>query len=245
LTNVEDHRPAAGRTPEPDASHRRAPDGASVPSRAGLEARFSALFQDQYARVAGYLLRRTGDPDTARDLAAEAFATAWRRLVAGTLDPARLTPGWLFVAARNLLTNHARGRRRLAEVSAAIAQEARRGRLPGQATAGAEGSDRTLDALDALPETHRQILLAHYWDGLDAKECAALIGCSPGAVWNRLSRARAAFKAAYAALGAPAAPNTNEPTPAGHDASAPRGSVRTAGRAPASTDNTARQGDER
>ncbi len=46
------------------------------------------------------------------------------------------------------------------------------------------------EALDSLPETQRQVLIFHYLGGMSGKEIARFLGISPGAVWERLSRAR-------------------------------------------------------
>lgn len=46
------------------------------------------------------------------------------------------------------------------------------------------------EAMDSLPETQRQVLALHYLGGMKGKEIARFLGISPGAVWERLSRAR-------------------------------------------------------
>lgn len=51
------------------------------------EAQFSRLYTQHYARVASYAARRI-DADTARDVAAETFLVAWRRLSAIPADAA-------------------------------------------------------------------------------------------------------------------------------------------------------------
>jgi RNA polymerase sigma-70 factor (ECF subfamily) len=68
-------------------------------------------------------------------------------------------------------------------------------------------SEDVLQTLDRLAPHHREILSAHYWDGLSGAECAALFDCTPGAVWVRLHRARAAFRSAY---GGPAPHSSKE-----------------------------------
>jgi RNA polymerase sigma factor (sigma-70 family) len=50
------------------------------------------------------------------------------------------------------------------------------------------------EALDSLPETQRQVLTLHYLGGMNGKEIARFLGISPGAVWERLSRARAQLR---------------------------------------------------
>ncbi|MDR1768391.1 MAG: sigma-70 family RNA polymerase sigma factor [Propionibacteriaceae bacterium] len=95
------------------------------------------------------------------------------------------TPGsaWLFVTARNLLRNHHRANARLAELHNRLRME--------RAAEPPAANDALLDAIETLPDSQRELLLAHYWDGLSGAECAALVGCSPGSVWVALHRARA------------------------------------------------------
>jgi RNA polymerase sigma-70 factor (ECF subfamily) len=167
---------------------------------------FAALFRAEFPRVHAYLRRRTGNPETARDLAAETFRLAWEKIAAAQPSPAPPTPalptpGWLFVTARNLLANAQRKANRQDRVRAAMVGEMIRdplhGATPGPDALADHRSERVIAALDSLREPDREVLMAHYWDALTGAECAALFGCSVAAVWMRLSRARAAFRTAY------------------------------------------------
>lgn len=60
---------------------------------------FSDLYQGHYDAVLRYALRRT-DPEAARDVAAETFLVAWRRLDVVPPDDGQVGP-WLYgVASR-------------------------------------------------------------------------------------------------------------------------------------------------
>ncbi|NQT74550.1 MAG: sigma-70 family RNA polymerase sigma factor [Chloroflexi bacterium] len=50
------------------------------------------------------------------------------------------------------------------------------------------------EALDSLPELHREVLMLHYFGGMNSREIARAIGASPGAIRMRLSRARAQLR---------------------------------------------------
>ena len=50
------------------------------------------------------------------------------------------------------------------------------------------------EALDSLPEMHREVLTLHYFGGMNSKEIARAIGASPGAIRMRLSRARSQLR---------------------------------------------------
>jgi RNA polymerase sigma-70 factor (ECF subfamily) len=154
------------------------------------------LFQAEHPRIQAYLLRRCLDPELARDLAAEVFKLAWERGVEGSLP----TPAWLFVTARNLLANAWRSGERARRAQAAVAAELSREPVAADPMGATDLQVRVRDALASLPAPQSEILMARYWDGLSGAECAALIGCSTAAVWMRLGRARAAFKARYSTL---------------------------------------------
>ena len=161
--------------------------------------RLSALFEAHSRRVYAYAARHT-DPETAKDVVAEVFLAAWRR-VDDVPEPAL---PWLLVAARNVVSNSRRTslrQRRLAVVVAgSVAGLA--ALMPGADETAVERS-HMLAALDALNDTEREALLLTAWDGLSAKDAAAVAGCSTRAFEVRLSRARAHLDRVLAA----------EPTP--------------------------------
>jgi RNA polymerase sigma-70 factor (ECF subfamily) len=142
---------------------------------------FTALFKRHYPRVSAFALRRTGDRAAAEDIAAEVFRIAWEQTEV-------VEPAWLFVTARNLLRNHYRAQARLGETVQRLRAQRPEADEPGGRI------DALLAALEQLPEDQRELLLAHYWDGLSAAECGTLLGGSPGAIWVRLHRARAALR---------------------------------------------------
>ncbi|MFJ1607903.1 RNA polymerase sigma factor [Streptomyces sp. NPDC088253] len=150
-------------------------------------ARFTALYVRDHPRVSAFVHRRVGDRDAAEELTAEVFRIAWERALGGT----EATTGWLFVTARNLLSNHHRAATRLTELHRRITDELDR------APASTEDSV-VLETLERLPERHRDVLLLRYWDGLSTAETAEVLGCSGPAVWVRLHRAREAFRDGYA-----------------------------------------------
>ena len=101
---------------------------------------------------------------------------------------------WLYATARRVLANQARGnarRRRLSERLSAqpVAVEADESPLAG----------RVHDALAALGQRDREVLLLSEWEGLTTVEIATVLGCLPVTVRGRLHRARRRFRAAFEA----------------------------------------------
>jgi RNA polymerase sigma factor (sigma-70 family) len=137
--------------------------------------------RERARRVAGRLLR---DPQEAEDVAQEALLQAYVGL--GALRDRDRFGSWLAAIAANL----ARMRlRRRAHTPVPMAE------LDGRAAAGdlAEGSallELVQAAIEALPPTEREAVLACDVLGLSREEAAVLLGCSSGAVRVRLHRAR-------------------------------------------------------
>jgi RNA polymerase sigma-70 factor (ECF subfamily) len=69
---------------------------------------FDAFYRAHYERVLRYVIRRISDVETAKEVAADCFVTAWRKFDPG--DPFPIT--WLYRTARNHLGNAYRNRDR-------------------------------------------------------------------------------------------------------------------------------------
>src|ERR1700741_5014204 len=98
--------------------------GESVADRGDPEHdRFKAMYEHHYPAVLRYAARRVG-AEAARDIAAETFMTAWRRL--DRVPPGQSLP-WLYATARKCLANELRRRDRRERVDSRIRAEATRG----------------------------------------------------------------------------------------------------------------------
>jgi RNA polymerase sigma-70 factor, ECF subfamily len=140
--------------------------------------RFEMLYREFAPVVLGYCLRRA-PRDVAEDVAAETFTVAWRR--AGAV-PREALP-WLLGVARNLLRSHYRGDARQRDLRDRLA-------AAGEPVAASREAAGVLEALRTLPERDREALMLAAWDGLRAREAAAVLGCSEVAFRLRLHRAR-------------------------------------------------------
>lgn len=144
---------------------------------------FVALYERAYADVLRYARRRVGE-DAARDVAAETFLVAWRRL---DEIPAESLP-WLYGVASGVLANEWRRSRRQDRVAARIA--ASLPVIPEDGTEQIEESASVAAGLATLSESDREVISLVAWEGLDARAAAQVAGCSPGAFAVRLHRAR-------------------------------------------------------
>lgn len=149
-------------------------------------ARFTHIYEQYYSAVLSYALRRV-PPEQAADVVAETFLVAWRRLqdVPGYPLP------WLLVVARNTLSQHRRSAYRISVLTAELAnlQHLRDEAGDDIQTTIAERIT-VLAAVAALSAQDREALMLTAWDGLSAKDAAAVAGCSPATFAVRLHRAR-------------------------------------------------------
>jgi RNA polymerase sigma-70 factor (ECF subfamily) len=156
---------------------------------------FEAAFQAHFPPVYRFIARRVGAA-LAEDLAAETFATAYRRRAA--FDPTQGSlRSWLYGIATNLVRNHWRAEQHLLALDARLVPEVD---LSGSAEAvdqrvtAAMLAPKLATGLAQLTRDQRDVLLLHAWAELSHEEIAAVLGVAPGTVRSRLSRARAALR---------------------------------------------------
>jgi RNA polymerase sigma factor (sigma-70 family) len=150
-------------------------------------ARFTALYQSQHDAVLRYALRRT-DPETARDVTAETFLVAWRRLDVVPAGDTDARP-WLYGVARRVLANAERSRRRAENLTARLHQQ--RQNASAADAGGVVGETARLNAaLATLTESDQEALRLVGWEELDLASAALAMGCSRGTMAVRLHRAR-------------------------------------------------------
>mgnify|MGYP001221665751 CR=1 FL=1 len=156
---------------------------------------FEGAFREHFAPVYRFVARRVGT-DLAQDLAAEAFATAYRRRASYDPDRGSLR-SWFLGIATNVVREHWRAERHLLELDARLESADSRSfdddadsRVAATALA-----PRIAGALAALNREQRDVLLLHAWADLSHEEISAALGIANGTARSRLSRARAALRA--------------------------------------------------
>lgn len=148
-----------------------------------------------------HLRRIVDNPETAAELAQEAFLAAWLKLP--TLREAQHFRAWLYRIATNLAYGFLRGKRPLI-VSLYIFVEqdesgAPRERYPEPLVAPSQEEmiadlDRVRQALARLPKMYRICLLMFAQDGLSQKEIGEVLGIDTHTVSSNINRARAVLQ---------------------------------------------------
>ncbi len=161
------------------------PLSAASTSQSERRARFRVVYDANYHRVLGYVLRRAATREDADDVVAETFLTAWRRLE--QVPPGAGARPWLYAVARNVLANHRRAERRRGRLT---------GRLHSESVPPSHPVDADEDvawvaaAFARLNDDDRELLRLAAWEGLDPGEIATVLECSRNAARIRLHRAR-------------------------------------------------------
>ena len=150
--------------------------------------RFTLLYRTHYDSILGYASRRT-DPATARDVAADTFLVAWRRLADVPRDPQAVRL-WLYGVARRTLANAERSRDRSGRVAAKLLATTDPVGLAPDLADGVVERARINEALGMLSEADQEALRLVAWEGLDLADAAKVMGCTRSTMTVRIHRAR-------------------------------------------------------
>jgi RNA polymerase sigma-70 factor (ECF subfamily) len=152
---------------------------------------------EEFTPVVGAYLRRRSYPLVDADideLVQTVFVVAWRRI---DDVPHGAERPWLIGVARNVLSNARRSNSRRSALHARI--------TPNSHEPSAEetvlASDRLRSAFMSLSASDRELLLLHYWDGLESPELAIVLKIAAGAASTRLSRASSRLRVNFESLG--------------------------------------------
>jgi RNA polymerase sigma factor (sigma-70 family) len=168
----------------------------------GDERAFARLVDETRNMVTSIALAIVGDLELSRDVAQDVYLAAWRDL--GKLRDATSFVPWLRQVTRHrahhVLRSKARRQRRVTTVGEdrllAVASDPR-----------PDAMDQLLDqetrrivreAVDALPDGSREVVLLYYREGESARQVAELLDLSEAAVRQRLVRARATLRESLA-----------------------------------------------
>ena len=129
----------------------------------------------------------------ADDVAQDSFVRAYRSLA--TFRPGSPFRPWLLRIVANQAGNTRRGTRRRERRHALVAARPRAYEPePGEAIEQTDERRRLIVALSALPEKDRQVLIIRYLLDYSEAETAEVLGCAPGTVKSRGSRALAKIR---------------------------------------------------
>lgn len=152
---------------------------------AAVERAVREVYDAHFGRLVGWTTTLIGDRDLAHDVATEAFVklmTHWHSVQ----DPR----AWLYTTAANQVRDHWRKRGR--EASAYEKFMAGTGRAVDVAQPGLDAATRMTvrDAVEALPERFRLVVLLHYFGDLSIAQVSVQTGKGEGTIKRDLHDAR-------------------------------------------------------
>jgi RNA polymerase sigma-70 factor, ECF subfamily len=163
--------------------------------RAGDGPAFETLVTTYQHRVFGVALRMLGSRAEAEDIAQETFLRAHRAL--GEFRGEARLGTWLYAIASRLCLNRLASAPRRHEQSdeAAVLRHAAESADAGAVLEQRELAAALHDAIAALPEERRIVVVLRDLEGLDYEEVAEVLGLPLNTVRTRLHRARLDLKA--------------------------------------------------
>jgi RNA polymerase sigma factor (sigma-70 family) len=185
--------------------------------RAGDESAFGQLYDAWFDRVFDLAQRVVHDPDTAAEIAQDAFLSAWRGLPG--LEQPESFGGWLLRIARNAAYNRSRREQRsrpVDEQELAVIEHAgsgaanapdgfrvedrlARAESPDVATEDAEVAALVWEAAEALGERDREVLDLQLRHGLTPAEIGEVVGMNRNAANQLVHRLRGRLQSAVQA----------------------------------------------
>ncbi len=172
----------------------------------GDEAAFAEFFQTHFGPLFRFTLRRTGgDESAAEDIVQATLCSAVRKLATYRGEASLLT--WLTTFCRHEISNWFEKSRRTPPV-VELTEESPEVRAALESLSGSdairrrETSTLVQTILDTLPSRYGDVLEWKYIEGLSVAEIAARLDVGTKAAESTLTRARVAFRDAFAAMGA-------------------------------------------
>ena len=130
-----------------------------------------SLYREFYPKVRAYVRGKIQDPHEAEDLVSAVFLKVVQKLK--SYDPAKASLStWVYTITRNTVTDYFRTRRTMVAFEDYMLDEAP---APGLTD---DALDALADALLALKEKERDLIILHYYSGHTLKTVAEMMGMS-------------------------------------------------------------------
>jgi len=174
-------------------------------SLAGNREAFGGLVQHYQHRLTAYLQQILGDYEEAREMTQESFVRAWTAL--DRYNPAYRFSTWLFRIGHNLAIDALRRRRlKTVPIYAETVEGGERelhlpepGKDPLGLLENTEMASELRQAINALSEDYRELILLRHFGGLSYQEMADFKGMPLGTIKNKLFRAHSVLRTNMAA----------------------------------------------
>lgn len=149
---------------------------------------FERYFIKYYQRLKTHIYKKVSDIHIAEDIAMDAFTACWESY--DRFDPAKASfQTWLFVVADNRIKNYYRGKKEYVQISEdIIGDEKNYADDIIQAVALTQIREHLANALEALSELDRKLIIYRYYLKKNSTEISEMTGLTPENIRTRLSR---------------------------------------------------------
>lgn len=167
---------------------------------------FGELFDAHYRQIFGYVLRRVGDVETARDITADVFVQAFSNIGRFHWRGIRFA-SWLYRIASNTIASHFRGRRptasldALTEVGFEPKDDADMQAELLAAEAEVERHQQFLiiqQLLTKLSGKYQEVIALRFFEEKSIAEIAEILGRPEGTITSQIARGLAQLQQRYA-----------------------------------------------
>lgn len=150
------------------------------------------IYKDYYRKVLSYLTGKVNDSYLAEELCSDVFLKVYEKLDSFDETKASIST-WIFTITRNTLTDYFRTRRVFSEIPEDLPTDSD----IEENYCHNEMLDTLADALEALPERERDLIILHYYSGKTLKEVADYLGISYAYVKILHNKALASMKKSF------------------------------------------------
>ncbi len=144
--------------------------------RSGDENALVELYRSNRRSITAFVTRNSGSTDDAEDMLQEALIVLWERVRSGRFEPTAAISTFVYATVRNMWLRKLAASRREVRGDEDPDGQPDAGASPLEAMIGDEQAALIRDALDALGEPCRTLLLLFYWDELSMEEIAGRMG---------------------------------------------------------------------
>lgn len=155
---------------------------------------FAPIYEQYFAQVYSYCLRRVDNAQEAEDLSSLIFSRALRN-VQGYQDGS--VRAWLFTIAHNTIVNHYRDRKQKVSLDDTRIQLADESHSPDEAFLHNERAESIREIVATLPPDEQELLALKVNGGLSAEEIGKVLGKKSGTVRVTLHRIIKRLRALY------------------------------------------------
>lgn len=149
---------------------------------------FERYFLKYYQRLSAYVYKKVSDIHIAEDIAMDSFVACWENY--DKFDPDKASfQTWLFVVANNRIKNYYRDKKEYVQLNEDVmSDEKNYADDIIQAVALTQMREHLANALEALPELNRKIIIYRYYLKKNSTEISEMTGLTPENIRSRLSR---------------------------------------------------------